>query len=49
MKYLILIALFAFVAGQDRVYPIYDRPCSERSELIRPEAKEAFNQATVSS
>lgn len=48
MKYLILVALFALAAAQDRRYPIYDRPCSVRSEIIRPQVKTAFNVAAVS-
>lgn len=50
MKYLILIALFAFASAQDsnRTYPIFDRTCSERSAVVRPNVKTAFNVAAVS-
>lgn len=48
MKYLILVALFAFASAQDRTYPVFDRTCSERSGQIRPEVKTSFNVAAVS-
>ncbi|CRK98734.1 CLUMA_CG012145, isoform A [Clunio marinus] len=46
MKYLILFALFAFACAQE--WPEYDRPCSERSAIIRPQVKTAFNVAAYS-
>lgn len=48
MKFLILVALFALTAAQDRRYPEFDRTCEERSALIRPQVKEAFNVAAYS-
>lgn len=49
MKFLILVALFAFAAAQgDRNYPVFERHCSERSAEIRPLVKEAFNVAAYS-
>lgn len=51
MKYLILIAIFAFSfasAQENRTYPIFQRTCSERSAIIRPQVKTAFNVAAVS-
>ena len=50
MKILILVALFALASAKDfRKATVFNRPCSERSALIRPQAKEAFNVAAVSS
>ena len=50
MKYLVLltVALFAFASAQERNYPIFDRPCSERSSVVRPQVKTSFNVAAVS-
>lgn len=48
MKLLILVALFALAAAEDRRFPIFDRTCEERSALIRPQVKEAFNVAAYS-
>lgn len=51
MKYLILVALFAFAAAQEegeREWPIFNRTCAERSAVIRPQVKTAFNVAAVS-
>lgn len=47
MKYLILALLVAAVSAQ-RQYPEFDRPCSERSAIIRPQVKTAFNVAAYS-
>lgn len=47
MKLLLLVAFFAFAYAQ-REYPIFDRPCSERSAVIRPLVKTSFNVAAVS-
>lgn len=48
MKLLILFALFACALAQDRVYPEFPRTCAERSAVIRPLVKTAFNVASVS-
>lgn len=48
MKFLILVALFAFASADIRKSTIYDRSCSERSNEIRPQVKTAFNVAAVS-
>lgn len=48
MKYLILVALFALAAAQNGGHPEFARPCSERSAIIRPEVKTAFNVAAYS-
>lgn len=49
MKYLILVAIFVIgLASAQRQYPEFDRPCSERSAVVRPRVKEAFNVAAVS-
>lgn len=49
MKYLILVALFAFaVAQDDRRHPEFEQPCSVRSAVIRPQVKDAFNVAAYS-
>jgi hypothetical protein len=51
MKYLIIVALFAFAAAQDegeREFPVFNRTCSVRSAEIRPNVKTAFNTAAVS-
>lgn len=47
MKYLILALLVAAVSAQ-REYPEFDRPCTERSAIIRPQVKTAFNVAAYS-
>lgn len=47
MKYLIFALLVAAVSAQ-RQYPEFDRPCSERSAIIRPQVKTAFNVAAYS-
>lgn len=50
MKYLVLLALVAipFAQEEERNYPIFDRPCSERSAVVRLQVKTAFNVAAVS-
>jgi hypothetical protein len=60
MKFLVFLAIIAFVAAEfddgsgegsgegDHEFPVFDRPCSERSAIIRPQVKTAFNVASVS-
>jgi len=49
MKVLILIALIALASAKDiRKSTVYDRPCSERSDQIRPLVKTGFNVAAYS-
>lgn len=45
MKFLIIVAFFAFAAAQDRDYPIFDRTCDARKAAIRPFVKSSFNVA----
>lgn len=43
MKYLIVVAFFAFAAAQEREYPIFDRTCDARKAEIRPHVKTSFS------
>lgn len=48
MKFLVFAALFALACAQVRQYPEFNRPCSVRSALIRPNVRSGFNVAGVS-
>lgn len=48
MKFIVLAALFAYVAAQQGGFPIYNDPCSVRSAIVRPEVKTSFSTAAVS-